>query len=59
MFYNDSRIQQEEERFLFFPGKDLANENPWTLFIVALPTFFSLQTCSPFLEVQGPALGSS
>ena len=27
----DSRAQQEEERLLFFPGKDLANEMPWTL----------------------------
>ena len=30
--YKNSRAQQEEERVLFFPGKDSANEKPWTLF---------------------------
>ena len=28
---DDSRAQQEEEKLLFFPGKDSANEKPWTL----------------------------
>ena len=35
------RAQQEEERLLFFPGKDSANEKPWTLFTTALPASFS------------------
>ena len=26
MFYNDNRAQQEEERFLFFPGNNSVNE---------------------------------
>ena len=26
-----ARVQQEEERLLFFPGKDSASEKPWTL----------------------------
>ena len=38
----DSRAQQEEERFLFFSGKDSANEKPWmdSLFTVSPPTSF-------------------
>ena len=27
----DNRAQQEEERSLFFPGKDSANDKSWTL----------------------------
>lgn len=39
--YEDSGAQQDGERLLFFPGKDLANEKPLTLFTLAPPTFFS------------------
>lgn len=28
MLHDDSRVQQEEERILFFPGKDSASEKP-------------------------------
>ena len=28
MSHDDSRVQQEEERILFFPGKDSASEKP-------------------------------
>ena len=42
MPFDDSRTQEEEERLLFFPGKDSANEKPRTLFTTALPTSFSL-----------------
>ena len=38
MSCDDSRAQQEEERLLF-PGKDLANEKPWTLFCFVLFCF--------------------
>ena len=31
MPYKDSQIQQEEERLLFFTGKDSANKKPWKL----------------------------
>ena len=31
---NGNRVQQEEKRLLFFPGKDLANEKPWTLYLL-------------------------
>ena len=31
MPYDDSRAQQEQERLLFFPGKDSSKEKPWTL----------------------------
>ena len=41
MCCNDSRAQQEEERMLFFSGKDSANEDKDSFFTVALPTFFS------------------
>ena len=37
----DSSTQQDEERFLFFPGKDSANEKLWSLYTIALPTSFS------------------
>ena len=37
---NNSRVQQEEEKLLFFPGKDSADENPWTLFIISFPISF-------------------
>ena len=39
---NDNRAHQEQESHLFFPGKDSANEKPWTLFIMTLPTYFLL-----------------
>ena len=29
--YNNSSAQEEEERLLSFPGKDIGNEKPWTL----------------------------
>ena len=31
MPFDKNRAQQEKERILFFPGKDSANEKPWTL----------------------------
>lgn len=31
MLCKNSRPQQEEERVLFFPGKNSANESPWAL----------------------------
>ena len=37
MFYNDSRIQQEEEGFLFFPGNNSVNEEPWTRLLETSP----------------------
>ena len=55
---NDSRAQKEDERFLFFLGKDSANEKPWNLFTVALSTSFSpLRKCSPSLAMWGLAHG--
>ena len=41
---DDSRAQQEEERLLFFPGKESANEKPWTLLCYNLPNFLFLPT---------------
>ena len=32
---------QEEARLLYFPGENSANEMPWTLFTMALPTSLS------------------
>ena len=46
MPWDNSRTQQEEERLLFFPGKDSANDKPSTLFTIApansLPLFISI-----------------
>ena len=39
---DSSRAEQEEERFLFFPGKDSANEKSWTLCLLCLPKCFFL-----------------
>ena len=41
MLCDHSRARQEEERWFFFPGKDSANEKPWTLCVLSLPTSFS------------------
>lgn len=38
---SDSRAQWQKDR-LFFPDKDSASENPWTLLTMALSTSFSL-----------------
>ena len=40
--YKNSGAQQEEERVLFFPGKNSANEKPWTLCLLSniLQLFF-------------------
>ena len=69
MSCDDSRAQQEEERLLF-PGKDLANEKPWTLFCfvlfcfvlfftISLPTSFRpLKKHSPYPAVGGLVQGS-
>ena len=38
--YDYNRAQKEEER-IFLPVKDSANEMPWTLLTVSLPTSFS------------------
>lgn len=38
---SDNRAQEEEERHLFFPGKDPVNEKPWTLFILDFRVFCS------------------
>ena len=35
---NDSRAQVQEERLLFFPGRDLANEKLYILFAEVLST---------------------
>ena len=37
MPYFDIRDQQEEERLIFFPGKDSSNEKAWT-FCFLLPS---------------------
>ena len=46
---NNSRAQEEkeEERLHLFPGKDSANEKPWTLFTITLPTSSSLYKKDP------------
>ena len=64
---DNSRAQQEGETLLFFPGKDSANEESWTLFIIALPAPFFLSvkvfsfsccagTCTWFTIVADPKL---
>ena len=35
----NNRAHQEQESHLFFPGKDSANEKPWTLCYLNPPTF--------------------
>ena len=39
--WEDSRAKNEEETLLLIPSNDSANEKPWTLFAIALPTSFS------------------
>ena len=45
---NDSRAQVQEERLLFFPGRDLANEELYILFAEVLSTssYFLLKVFS-------------
>ena len=43
--YKNSRAQQEEERVLFFPGKDSANEKPWTLCLLSNILQLSFHLC--------------
>ena len=44
--YDYNRAQKKEER-IFLPVKDSANEMPWTLLTISLPTSFSpLYSCS-------------
>lgn len=38
----NSRTQQEEERFLFSPGKDPTNEKPWTIYYSPPKVLFTL-----------------
>ena len=46
----DSRVQKEEERLSFFLAITLPNENPWTLFPIALPSSFPFYKVPSFLR---------
>ena len=53
----DSRAQQEEERLLFFLGKDSANEKPWTLCLLQpsqlpFPLYKTLLLPLPFRDLH-------
>ena len=47
--YKNSRAQQQEERVLFFPGKDSANEKPWTLYLLSNIFQLSFHLCKSIL----------
>ena len=47
--YKNSRAQQEEERVLFFPGKDSDNEKPWTLCLLSNILQLSFHLCKSIL----------
>lgn len=51
---DNNRAQQEQEKLLFLPGKESANEKPWTLFTIALPTSYSpLKKHSLYFAIGG------
>ena len=52
---DNSIAQQEEERLLFFPGKDSANEKSWTFVYSSPPEFLF----PPIKEFSSPCFGGT
>ena len=46
----------QEEESLFYPGKDSANEKPWTLFFCSLPTLQQANTWTMCPKMKHPQI---